>query len=184
MTPYSEQYTAANKAFFESQLAAFHDLTSIAMDGTEKVVTLNMAAVKASAEESSAAVKDLLAAKNPQAFLALATAYAKPNPEKVAAYNQHLTSIVSGSKAEFLRVAEEQAAEIRDKVSEFINTIEKNAPAGSENLIAMLKSSASKTNAGYEQAHKATKQAVDKAEEQVAKATELMTQATKDSKGK
>src|ERR1039458_10844626 len=95
----SEQYTAANKAFFESQLATFHELANIALHGAEKVAALNVATVKASTEESTAAVKDLLAAKDPQAFIALATKYAKPNVEKAAAYNQHLTSIVAGTQA-------------------------------------------------------------------------------------
>src|ERR1019366_7451962 len=142
----SDQYTASNKAFFESQLAAFHDLMSIAVEGTEKVVALNMATVKASADESTAAVKDLLAAKDPQAFLALAAAYAKPNADKVSAYGSHLTKIASATKAEFTKVTEEQTAEVRSKISDFVNTIAKNAPAGSENVIAMLKSSVANAN--------------------------------------
>src|ERR1017187_4746336 len=122
----SEQYTAANKAFFESQIATFHELTNIAMQGAEKVVALNIAAAKASAEESTAAVKDLLAAKDPQAFMSLATKYATPNVEKVTAYNQHLTTIADDTKNEFTKVAEVQAAEVRTKVGDFVNTIAKN----------------------------------------------------------
>ena len=142
----SDQYTASNKAFFESQLAAFNELTNIAMQGTEQVVALNMAAAKASADESTAAVKDLLATKDPQAFLALATAYARSNAEKAAGFNHHLTNIVSSTEKEFTAVAKERADEIRSKVSDFVNTIAKNAPPGSENVIAMLKSSVENAN--------------------------------------
>jgi len=180
----SDQYTASNKAFFESQLATFHDLTSIAMEGTEKVVALNMATVKASTDESTAAVRDLLAAKDPQAFLALASAYAKPNAEKVTAYSHHLTNIVSATKAEFTKVAEEQAAEVQSKVSDFVNNIAKNAPAGSENVIAMLKTSVANANAGYEKVHSAAKQAVEATEAQIAKATDQLTEVAKKAKPK
>src|ERR1035441_1013916 len=142
------------------------------MQGTEKVVALNIAAAKASAEESTAAVKDLLAAKDPQAFMALATKYARPDIEKVAAYNQHLTTIISGAKTEFSNVAEEQAAGVRAKVSDFVNTIAKNAPAGSESVIAILKSSVENTNTGLEKIHSVSKQVAETVETHVTKATD------------
>lgn len=175
----TEQYTSASKAFFESQLAVFSALTSIAVEGTEKLVALNMATVKASAADSAAAAKDLLAAKDPQTFFALATAYAKPNAEKAAAYSHHLTDIVSATKAEFTKVADAQAAEVQGKVSDLVNTIAKNAPAGSENAIAMLKSSVANTQAAYEKINSAAKQAVEATEAHVAKASDQYTQAVK-----
>jgi len=175
----SDQYTAVNKAFFESQLAAFQELTSIAMGGTEKIVALNLAAAKESAEETSSAVKELLSAKDPQAFLALATKYAKPNVEKVAAYNQHLTSIVTETKAGFSKLADQQTAEVRAKVGNFVDTVAKNAPAGSEGVIAMLKSSVEKTNEGIEKFHVATKHAIDTTQAHLEKASEKITETVK-----
>ncbi len=175
----TEQYTAANKAFFESQLATFHELANIALQGTEKVVTLNLAAAKASAEESTAAVKDLLAAKDAQAFMALAAKYAKPDVEKVTAYNQHLTTIASDTKAEITKVVEEQAAEVRAKVSDFVDAIAKNAPAGSESVIALLKTSVENTNAGLEKIHSVSKQAAETIETNVAKAADQVAEGAK-----
>ena len=175
----SDQYTAANKAFFESQLAAFQELSSIAMGGTEMIVALNLTAAKESAEESSAAVKALLSAKDPQAFLALATKYAKPNVEKAAAYNQHLTSIVAETKSEFSRLADQQTAEVRAKVSNFVDTVAKNAPAGSEGVIAMLKSSVDKTNEGIDKMNVATKQAIETTQAHLEKASGKMTETVK-----
>jgi phasin family protein len=171
----SDQFTASNKAFFQSQLATFHELTRITMQGTEKVVALNMAAIKASTDESADAVKRLLAAKDPQAFLALASSYAKPNTEKVTAYNHHLTDIVSATKDELTKVAEAQAAEVRSKVNDFVNTIAKSAPAGAESAIALLKSSVANANSGYEKMHDITKEAVDATEAHAAKASQHLT---------
>lgn len=177
----TDQFTSAGKAFFESQLAAFNSLTTITVQGTEKIVGLNVAAAKASVEESMAAVKDLLAAKDPQAFFSLATAYAKPSAEKVAEYSRHLTDIVSATKEEFTKLADEQVAEVQGKFGALVENIAKNAPAGSENVIAMLKSSVANAHAGYEQVSKATKQAVEATEKQVAKASDQLAQAAKKS---
>lgn len=175
----TDQYTSASKAFFESQIAAFGALTTIVTQGAEKVVALNMAAAKASTEDSMAAARELLAVKDPQTFFSLASALAKPNAEKIAAYNSHLTDILSSTKAEFAKVADEQVTEVHNKVSAFVDSIAKNAPAGSENVIALMKSSVANAHAGYEQVNNATKQAVEATEAHVAKASDEFTQVVK-----
>lgn len=175
----TDQYTAASKAFFESQLEAFNALTAIAVQGTEKIVELNVGVARASAEDFTVAAKDLLAVKDPQAFFVLATAYAKPNSEKIAAYSRHLTDIVSSTKAEFAKVADAQVAEVQGKVSDLVDSLTKNAPAGSENVIAMLKSSVASAHASYEQVSNATKQAVEATQAQVVKASEQFAQGGK-----
>lgn len=176
----TDHYATASKAFFESQLAAFSALATIAVQGTEKVVALNMAVAKASSEDSMAAAKDLFAVKDPQAFFSLATAFAKPCTEKAAAYSRELTNIVSSTKAEFAKVAEAQVAETQSKVNALVDSIAKNAPPGSENVIAMMKSSVANANAGYEQASKATKQALEATEAHVvAKASDQFAQGVK-----
>jgi len=175
----TDQYTSATKAFFESQIAAFSALTTIATQGTEKIVALNMAAVKASADDSIAATRELLAAKEPQAFFSLVSALAKPNTEKFTAYNSHLTDILSSTKAEFTKIAEEQISEAQNKISAFVDNIAKNAPAGSENVIALMRSSVANAHAGYEQVNNAAKQAVQATEAHVAKASDEFTQVVK-----
>lgn len=175
----TDQYTSASKAFFDSQLAAFSALLTIAVQGTEKVVALNMAVAKASSEDSMAAAKDLFAVKDPQAFFSLATAYAKPNAEKAAAYSRELTNIASSTKAEFAKVAETQVAETQGKINALVDSIAKNAPAGSENVIAMMESSVANAHAGYEQASKATQQALEATEAHVAKASDQFAQGVK-----
>lgn len=102
----TDRYTSMRKAFFESQLDAFTAIAGIAIDGTEKTISLNLAAARASAEDSIAAVQELLAAKDPQAVLSVATQFMKPNVDKISAYNQHLTEIASAARAEFTKCAD------------------------------------------------------------------------------
>ena len=126
-----------------------------------------------------ATAKDLSVAKDPQEFYSLATSFAKTNAEKVIAYSNHLTDIVSSTKAEFTKIADTQIAEAQSKVSALVDSIAKNAPAGSENVIAMMKSSVANAHAGYEQVNNATKQAAEATEAHVAKASDQFTQIVK-----
>ena len=156
-----EQFSAASKANFEAQLALITSLTNKAFEGMEKVVDLNINAVKSSLEESNAAAKQLLSAKDPQEWLSVAAAQAQPNAEKALAYGRHLASIASGVQAEFTKAAEAQIAETSRKVLELVEEVSKNAPAGSENAVTLMKTAIGNANAGYEQLTKTTKQAVE-----------------------
>jgi len=179
MAQNTDNLLAANQAFFQSQLAAFRDLVGIATEETEKTFALNLAAGKATADESTSAIKDLLNANDPHAFLALASTYARLHTERVAGYQHHLTDIASATKAEIEKVAETRANEIRGAVGEFVNTIAKSAPAGTEIAIALLKASVEQTNAGYEKLSSATEQATGAMQQQFANIAQKTTKPTK-----
>ena len=165
-----EQFSNATKANFESQFALYSSLTSKAFESIEKLVELNITAAKATLEESSIATKQLLSAKDPQEFFSLASAQAQPNAEKTIAYGRHLANIASSTSAEFSKAAETQIAETNRKVISLVDEVSKNAPAGSENAVAMFKSALGNANAGYEQFSKTAKQAAETIESNVAQA--------------
>lgn len=172
-----EQFSNVAKANFESQLSMFTTLTSKAFESMEKVVDLNMNVAKASLEDSSIAAKQLLAAKDPQEFFSLTAAQAQPTAAKAIAYGRHLAGIATNAQAELTRAAEEQIAETGRKVSALVDDVSKNAPAGSENVIAMVKSAIGNANAGYEQLSRTTKQAVEVMEANMNSAVNQFTQA-------
>jgi phasin family protein len=156
-----EQFSVASKANFEAQLAMITALTNKAFESVEKVVDLNMNVVKASLEESTETAKQLMSAKDPQEFFTLTAAQSKPNVDKALAYSRHLASIATSAQAEFTKAAEAQIAETNRKVISLIEDVTKNAPAGSENAIAMIKSAIGNANASYEQLTKTSKQTVE-----------------------
>lgn len=172
-----DQFSAATKANFEANLALVSALTSKAFEGIEKLADLNVSVVKASLEESSATAKQLLGSKDTQEFLARAGAQAQPNAEKAVAYARHVGNIASTTQAEIIKTAEAQIAETSRKVSALIDEVSKNAPAGSETMVAMLKSLIGNANAGYEQLTKTTKQAVEALETNLSTATEQFSKA-------
>jgi phasin family protein len=177
MFSFPEQFSGVAKANFEAQLAALSALTSKAFESFEKVVDLNINAAKATLEDSAIASRQLLSAKDPQEFFALSAAQAQPSAAKALAYGRHLAGIASSAQAELTRAAEEQIAEAGRKVSALVDDVSKNAPAGSENVVAFVKSAIGNANAGYEQFSKTTKQAAEAIEANVNTAVSQFTQA-------
>lgn len=176
MLPNAEPFTSATKALLESQIAAFNTLGDKTIKGMEKAIALNLAAAKEYAEESNIAAQRLFSSKDPQAFFSLASAQAKSAAEKMSSYNRDLADIAAEIRDEFTKAAETQLTETKSKIAALVNDITKNAPAGSEPMVAMLKSAIDNASAGYEQLSKSTRQAVETAEAQVISATEQFSQ--------
>jgi len=172
-----EQFSNVAKANIESQLAIFTALTNKAFESMEKVVDLNLNVAKASLEDTSIAAKQLLSAKDPQEFFSLTAAQAQPTAAKAIAYGRHLAGIATSAQAELTRAAEDQIAETGRKVSALVEDVSKNAPAGSENVIAIRKSATGNANAGYEQFSRTTKQGLEVMEANMNSAVNQFSQA-------
>src|SRR5207237_5293290 len=81
-----------------------------------------------------------------------------------AAYSRHLYDIAAATNAEVSKVAEETTSDAQKKFMSVVDTAIKNAPAGTENAVALVKSAVAAANNAYESVHKAAKQAADVAE--------------------
>nr|prf GA24 protein [Cupriavidus necator] len=158
LTP--EQVAAAQKANLETLFG----LTTKAFEGVEKLVELNLQVVKTSFAEGVDNAKKALSAKDAQELLAIQAAAVQPVAEKTLAYTRHLYEIASETQSEFTKVAEAQLAEGSKNVQALVENLAKNAPAGSESTVAIVKSAISAANNAYESVQKATKQAVEIAE--------------------
>ena len=178
MTTLSEQFSAAAKANYESQVALLTQFASKTFEGVEKLVDLNLKATKSSLEESRDAAQQLLTAKDAQEFFSLSSAQAQPTVEKTLAYGRHLAGIFSSTQAELTKTAEAQFAEVNRKMISLIDEAAKNAPAGSENAISFVKTTIGNLNAGYEQFTKSAKQAAEAVEANVTTAVDQLSQAS------
>jgi hypothetical protein len=88
----------------------------------------------------------------------------QPSAEKAAAYSRHVYEILAGTGAEVTKVAEAQFAESQKKILALVDNAVKNAPAGSENAVALVKSAVAAANNAFESVQKAAKQATEVAE--------------------
>jgi phasin family protein len=141
-----EQVLAAQKANVETLFG----LTTKAFAGVEKLVELNITASKAALAEASDSAKSVLF---------------QPLAEKTASYSRHLYDIATSTGSEFTSAFETQAAEGQKKFMSLVDNAAKNAPAGSETAVAVMKSAVSAANNAFESVQKAVKQASDLAEQ-------------------
>ncbi|MGA8009930.1 MAG: phasin family protein [Thiomonas sp.] len=165
MTP--EQFAAAQKTQFD----AFFGLASKSMDNMEKLVDLNMQAMKTSLQESADHAKALLSVKDLQELSSLQSGWMQPMAEKVMSYARHAYEITSGAQAELAKTAESQFAESHKKFMDLAETAAKNAPAGSETAVAMMKSAMNAANNAYDSVQKVTKQAAEAVEANISAVT-------------
>lgn len=156
----NEQIVATQKANIETLFG----LTNKAFEGMEKLVELNVATARNALTEAASHTQAAMSVKDAQELLALQAGFLQPMAEKTAAYSRHLYEIASGTTAEFSKAFEAQAAEAQKAFTGFVDTAAKNAPAGSETAVAVLKSAVSAANNAFESVHKAVKQASDVAE--------------------
>jgi phasin family protein len=156
----AEQIVAAQKA----NLQTLFGLTQKAFEGVEKLVELNVQATKAAMSESANNTQAMMSAKDAQELLSLQASLMQPLAEKTAAYSRHLYDIASGTGAEFSKAAEAQAADAQKKFMSVVDNAAKNAPAGSETAVAVMKNAVTAANTAMESVQKAVKQATDMAE--------------------
>jgi phasin family protein len=161
MTPFTaEQMMAAQKANVETLFG----LTNKAFEGVEKLVELNMQVAKASMAEAAETTKAVLSVKDAQDLMALQAAMLQPSAEKAAAYSRHVYEITAGTGAEVVKVAEAQFADAQKTAMAMVDTAVKNAPAGTENMVALVKSAVAAANNAVESVQKAAKQAAEVAD--------------------
>jgi phasin family protein len=171
----AEQIVAAQKANIET----IFGLTQKAFEGVEKLVELNVQATKAALSESANSTQALLSVKDAQELLTLQASLMQPLAEKTVAYSRHLYDIASGTSAEFGKAAEAQATDAQKKFMSVVDNAAKNAPAGSETAVAVMKSAVSAANNAMESVQKAVKQATEMAETNFATVTAQAVNAAK-----
>jgi phasin family protein len=156
----AEQILASQKATLETLFG----LTSKAFEGVEKLVELNVTASKAALNEAATHSQAVLSVKDAQELLALQASLLQPLAEKTAAYSRHLYDIAQGTGSEFTKAIEVRASEAQKKIAGLVDSAVKNAPAGSESAVAVMKSAMASANNAFESVQKAVKQAGDVAE--------------------
>ena len=165
----------------KSNVETLFGLAGTAFEGVEKLVELNLQVAKAAISDAAQTTQAALSVKDAQELLALQASLFQPAAEKAAAYGRYVYEIASSTGAEVSRVAEAQAAEAQAKFMALVDTAVKNAPAGTENGVALIKSAVAAANNAIESAQKAAKQAAEVAE---ANFNAMSTTAVRAGKGK
>lgn len=155
-----EQIASSQKA----NLDVLFGLSDKAFQSVEKLVELNLAATKAALSESAQHAQALLAVKDAQELVALQTAAVQPLAEKAAAYSRHVYDIASAANAEFTKAFEQQASQAQQAFVGYVDNASKSAPAGTEPVMALVKSSMAASHNAMDSVQKVVKQASEAAQ--------------------
>jgi phasin family protein len=168
-----EQVLSSQKPTVEALIA----LSEKAFEGVESIVNLNLQVARASLTEAEEAVLAATSAKDAQALFERQAWLLTPNTESIGAYFRQLSEIASSLRPEIAKVIDQATGSVKGSVVELFDAASKNAPAGSENGIALWKSAVSAANSAFDNLQKAAQQASEIAEANVAAATEQVVKA-------
>src|SRR4051812_25760690 len=156
----AEQVLSAQK----SNVEILFGLSAKTFEGIEKFVELNLQTAKAAMGEVAEAARAALSVRDGRDLLARQAGLMQPVAEKAAAYSRHVYEIAAATNAEVTKVAEATASDAQAKFLSVVDTAVKNAPAGTENAVALVKSAVAAASNAMEGVQKAAKQAADVAE--------------------
>jgi phasin family protein len=163
----------------KSNVETIFGLTGKAFEGVEKLIELNLQVAKTAMTEAAANTKAALSVKDAQELLALQASLLQPAAEKAAAYSRYVYEIAASTGAEVTRVTEATTADAQAKFMSIVDTAVKNAPAGTENAVALVKSAVAAANNAFESVQKATKQAAEVADANFQAMSSTAVRATK-----
>jgi phasin family protein len=166
--------------FFELQrvhVNAFNTVGNALIAAAEKLAALNAAAGRSAIDTVTEAAHSVSGVKNPKELVALSGASAQPSVEKLMSYTRELAGIANGVSAEIGKVVEQQISESNRRVAEMLDYAAKNAPAGSEQALALLRNAMAASNTAYDTVSKVSRQASDWAEANFAAAAKATSTA-------
>lgn len=171
-----EVIAAAAKSNVEAGLNSASSFVATVFAAVERVSTLNLATARTAFDESVAFSKAVIAAKDPKALAALHLGVLTPSVEKSVAYGRSLSAIGTDTKEELTKLIEAEAAAAGKNFDAALESLFKNAPAGSEAAVKAVKTALANASTAYEGAAKAAKQVVAAAHASVEKAAEVAVQ--------
>ena len=167
MSAIPERAIASQKSNIEAMLA----FQSTAFSAFEKLIDLNVKVARATLDEASSRAQEMMALKDPQQAMAYTASIAQPSTEKAVAYGKHVYDIIAGVQAEIARLSEAQIADQQQQITDALEQLAKNAPAGSESAVALLRSTLANASSAYDTLNKAARQAAEVAESNMTAAT-------------
>ena len=92
-----QPFSGAGKAQLDAQFDLLHQAQAKAFDHAEQLLALHASSSKAALDKAASASRQLLAAKDPRTFFALAAAQVGPALEHLSSYGKQLWSIAGGA---------------------------------------------------------------------------------------
>ena len=173
----SEKLQSTQKA----QLELLQQISTKIFESVEQLTQLQLKSLRATSSEQFDSLRSMLSVSNPQDFASLQSSFPQPaaQAESLMELNREVYKLISSTQADIAKLAESQVEATTQQTQEMIETLSKNAPAGAEPAVALLKSALENAGSTYETVQQAAKQASKMAEEGIVAAS-AASQATVD----
>jgi phasin family protein len=112
MSTLTEQFSAVRKSQVEAQINFFQNFAAKAVESAQKFAALNLTVSRASMEKSSAAMAELLDAKDPRDLFAL-TKRTQETIDGLLAYNRELLAIATGASTALPQTTVQASPEVK-----------------------------------------------------------------------
>jgi phasin family protein len=170
-----ENLSSAHKTAF----TLAQNMATVLFSSMEKYAELNMGATKSALLETSDDFLSALSATSANDALAAQASLVKPLIEKSISYSRSAYSIAAETNAALVELAESQFAGLQQSMMASVDEMAKSAPAGSESLVTMFKSSVAAGQNAIDTAKQSAKKAMQQAEQQAAAVTDTALQSVK-----
>jgi len=156
-----DQVVVSQSASFE----ALSDMWTKAFSCIEKLTELNLRATQSTLAENQAIARAALSTGDTQELFALQTRRAQAAMEEVQSYWRHVYNIMSGAQAELAASVESHFKQRQHDAQVFVETVAKNAPAGTGAAVNALQSVITAANEATNATIEASKRAAEQAQE-------------------
>lgn len=165
----------------KANLELLQKVSAQVFEGAEKLAALQLKTLRTSADEQFDTLRKLLAVRGVEGLTDLQGSLATPAAqlERLTEFNRQVYELVSGTQSSIAKLVEQQIETGNKHILDAVDEIARNAPAGSESVVAAFKSAVDSANTLYENSQKAARQAAKAAESGLAAASSAATQAAK-----
>jgi len=162
-----EQIAAVTKA----QVEGATKFATFGLETTEKFVEFQLKFAKAAFGDAVSTAKSMSEIKDPAAIPDI-KASVEPAVQKMTAYAKGLYELSTASQLAFSKLVEEQMNTVNQQMVSMLDNAAKNGPAGTEIAVSAIKQAMAAANSAYDNLSKATKQATEIAEANLATVTD------------
>ena len=179
MTSFS--VTEYYSTFLKKSAKTLSDFADVAFDKFVQVNDHNIKFTKNTLDGTNSAVATMLEVKDPKEFIEFAQNSVEPVSAKVTDYFKALYKINSDFLKSGSQYVESESEEINKIITDQVEEMSKNAPAGTEGVVAITKSSLAASSSTYELMTKAAKQVFDIVDNNIEAATKASESVVSDS---
>jgi len=170
-----EQLMAWNKTCLEAAVR----FAGIALEGTERMLEVQLKATKSAFADGVQQAKLLGNVKDPQEFAQFRNTLVQPSLDKATSYLKSVYDVAAATQSEINKLIEEQVSENNKNVVTGLDKMVQSAPAGSEIAVAAVKSAVSAVNSTYDNLSKSAKQFAEMSQANIEAATSQAVHASK-----